>query len=101
MRKLELFIILLSEIIECAEIESEKINTGQPSQWERNQLEGIVRPEISELLSFALKGIVFFKYGKKQRMLESTYLITDSFLALDKTPLGRKLLELQKHYNSL
>lgn len=101
MRKLEQFINLLSEIIECAEIESTKINSGHPSRWESNQLDGVVRPEITELLSFALKGKVFFKYGKRQRMLESTYLITDSFSALDKTTLGRKILELQKFYNSL
>lgn len=101
MRKLEQFINLLSEIIEYTEMEAARINSGHPSRWESNQLDGVVRPEISELLSFALKGKVFFKYGKRQRMLESTYLITDSFSALDKTPLGRKVLELQKLYNSL
>ena len=101
MRKLEQFINLLCEIIECTEAESARIYSGHPSQWEINQLDGIVRPEVNELLSFALKGKVFFKYGKRQRMLESTYLITDSFSALDKTPLGRKVLDLQKLYNSL
>ena len=100
-RKLDQFINLLNEIIECVEIESTKINSGQPSRWESNQLDGVVRPEISELLSFALNGKIFFKHGKRQRVLESTYLITDSFSELDKTPLGRKVLELQKFYNSL
>ena len=77
MEKLEQLINLLSEIIDCVEAEFVKIHSGQPSQWEVNQLD-VVRLEISELLSFALKGKVFFKYGKGQRMLESTYLITDS-----------------------
>lgn len=101
MRKLERFINLLNEIIECVEAESAKINSGHPSQWARNQLDIVIRPEISELLSFAIKGKVYFKYGKRQRMLESTYLVTDSLSKLDITPLGRKVLELQKLYNSL
>ena len=71
MEKLKLLINLLSEIIACAEAESVKIHSGQLSQWDINQLE-VVRSEISELYSFALKGKVFFKYGKGQRMLEST-----------------------------
>ena len=100
MEKLEQLINLLGEIIECVEAESVKIRSGQPSQWEVNQLD-VVRIEISELLSFALKGKVFFKYGKGQRMLESTYLITDSLSELNKTPLGRKIAELQKLYNSI
>ena len=101
MRKLEQFINILSEIIEYAETESTRINSGHPSKWKYNQLEDVVCPEISQLLSFALEGKVFFRYGKRQRMLESTYLITDSLSALDKTPLGSKILELQKLYNSL
>ena len=81
-------------------MESTKINSGYFSKWNKKQLENVVCPEINELLSFALKGKVFFKYGKKQRMLESTHLITDSLSALDKTPLGSKILELQKLFNS-
>ena len=82
MQKLDQFINILNEILVYAEMEN------------------VVCPEINELLSFALKGKVFFKYGKKQRMLESTHLITDSLSALDKTPLGSKILELQKLFNS-
>ena len=100
MKKLEQLINLLSEIIACAEAESVKIHSGQLSQWDINQLE-VVRSEISELYSFALKGKVFFKYGKGQRMLESTYLITDSLSELNKTILGGKIAELQKLYNSI
>ena len=100
MEKLKLFINLLSEIIACTEAEFGKIYSGQLSQWDVNQLE-VVRSEISELYSFALKGKVFFKYGKGQRMLESTYLITDSLSELNKTILGGKIAELQKLYNSI
>ena len=100
MEKLKQLINLLSEIIACTEAESGKIHSGQLSQWDVNQLE-VVRSEISELLSFALKGKVFFKYGKGQRMLESTYLITDSLSELNKTILGGKIAELQKLYNSI
>ena len=100
MEKLEQLINLLSEIIDCVEAEFVKIHSGQPSQWEVNQLD-VVRLEISELLSFALKGKVFFKYGKGQRMLESTYLITDSLFELNITLLGRKISELQELYNSI
>ena len=70
MQKLDQFINILNEILAYAEMESTKINSG------------------------------FFKYGKKQRMLESTHIITDSLSALDKTPLGSKILELQKLFNS-
>lgn len=94
------FINTLREALACAEAESEKIGSGCFSKWNQEQLENVVRPEISELLSFALKGEVLFKYGKKQRMLESTYLVLDSLSALDKTPLGIKILELQKLFNS-
>ena len=100
MEKIKLLINLLSEIIACTEAEFGKIHSGQLSQWDVNQL-GVVRSEISELYSFALKGKVFFKYGKGQRMLESTYLITDSLSELNKTILGGKIAELQKLYNSI
>ena len=100
MQKLDQFIKILNEILVYAEMESTKINSGYFSKWNQKQLENVVCPEINELLSFALKGKVFFKYGKKQRMLESTHLITDSLSALDKTPLGSKILELQKLFNS-
>ena len=101
MEKLEQFIELLSEIIGCVETESARIHAGQPSEWDINQLDNVVRPETSELLSFALKGEVFFKYGKNQRMLESTYVITDSPSELSKTSLGKKIYELQDLYYSI
>ena len=100
MQKIEQFINVLKEILAYAEMESTKINSGYFSEWDQKQIENVVCPEINELLSFALKGKVLFKYGKKQRMLESTYLITDSLSELEKTPLGSKILELQELFNS-
>lgn len=101
MCKIKLFIELLNEIVECAEKEIKLIQAGYFSKWDWEPIENIVYPEINELLSFALEGKVYFKYGKKQRMLESTYLVTDSLLALEKTQLGSKILELQRFYNLL
>ena len=46
-------------------------------------------------------GKVFFKYGKKQRMLESTYIITDSTRNLNNTNLGKEIIKLQEIYNRL
>ena len=100
MEILKQLINLSNEIIECAEAESVRIHSGHPSQWNVNQLD-VVRIEISEILSFALKGKVFFKYGKDQRMLESTYILTDSLSKITNTPLGRKIIELQELYNSI
>ena len=64
-------------------------------------LKNIVIPEMNELKLHADKGDVYYKYGKKQRMLESTYLITDSLNALDSTSLGRKIIQLQDMYNAI
>ena len=55
---------------------------------------------MNELKLHADRGDVYYKYGKKQRMLESTYLITDSLNALDSTSLGRKIILLQDMYNA-
>ena len=91
MHKKERFVFILKEIMECIENETYKIDNGVSSEWERNQLQFVVRPEMYELLTYALKGKVFFKYGKKQRLLASTYLITDSLSGLSKTKLGSKI----------
>ena len=101
MEKLGQFINLLHEIIDLVETESARIHSEQPSDWDINQLDNVVLPEINELLSYALKGKVHFKYGNKQRMLESTYIITDSLSKLNTTSLGIKITALQKLYNSI
>ncbi len=64
-------------------------------------MENVVLPEIQELLTYALKGKVLFKYGKQKRLLESSYLKSDSLERLDDTTLGEKIGELQKLYNPL
>lgn len=52
-------------------------------------------------LSYANKGKIYFKYGKKQRLLESSYLITDSLNDLSHTALGECVLRLQNLYDTL
>ena len=85
----------------CAQFEIENIKSGRESGWTLGQLEKTVLPEINEFLSHALEGRVFRKYGKRQKLLESTYILTDSLMHLDHTALGKQISELQKLYNRL
>lgn len=101
MEKLDQFIKVLKETAECIVNEQSKIKAGQISKWTIDQLDGIVSPEINGLLSYALKGKVFFKYGKEQRLLESSYLMSDSLENLGDTSLGKKIIKLQDIYDSL
>mgnify|MGYP004484664639 CR=1 FL=1 len=80
-------------------LENEILNKN--SLWEKEQLYKIVKPEMEELYEYFKKGRKFFKYGKNQRMLESTYLITDSLKKLKDTNLGREILKLQKIYDNV
>lgn len=100
-KKNYLFICLLADILDCAEKEKNTILNGKLSLWNLEQIQKIIAPEISELLSYANKGIVYFKHGKKQRLLESSYLITDSLNDLSHTDLGECILKLQNLYDSL
>ena len=101
MKKNNLFICMLIDILDCAEKENKAILENKVSQWDPEYIQKIVIPEISELLSFANRGIIYFKYGKKQRLLESTHLITDSLNDLYNTRLGKGIINLQNYYNSL
>lgn len=101
MCRTDLFIVCLKESICCADRECSLIAQGRPSVWSNNDLQHVVLPELNTLLSHALNGIIYFKYGKKQRMLESTYLLSDSFQEKSISDLGKKLSELQRIYNSL
>ena len=56
---------------------------------------------MEELYTHFKNGEVFFKYGKKQRMLESTYIMTDSIRNLSNTSLGKEIIKLQEKYNKL
>lgn len=101
MDKLDLFTQHLKDSISCAEKECSIIAEGGISEWSNNHLQNVVLPELNMLLSYALKGIIYFKHGKKQRMLESAYLLTDSFQNRGASDLGASLSKLQKIYYSL
>ena len=101
MKNNNLFICLLVDILECAEEEKNAILDGKLSLWNLEQIQKVIIPEISELLSYANKGKIYFKYGKKQRLLESSYLIIDSLNDLSHTVLGKCILRLQKFYDTL
>ena len=101
MEKKSLFICLLVNILDCAEEEKNAILNGKSSLWNLEQIQKVIIPEISELLSYANKCKIYFKYGKKQRLLESSYLITDSLNDLSHTALGECILRLQNLYDAL
>ena len=87
----------LKRVLNCIEDEIKSVN----SNWNKNQLISIVKPEMEELYNHFVNGEVFFKYGKKQRMLESTYIITDTIRNLSNTSLGKEIIKLQEKYNKL
>ena len=99
MENIRPFSNLLNSILDEAVNEETRAQNGN-SRWREGELKNIVIPEMNELKLHADRGDVFFKYGKKQRMLESAYLIIDSLNALDRTSLGRKIILLQDMYNS-
>ena len=101
MRINNLFVCLLVNVLECAEKEKSTILNGEFSLWNLEQIQKVIIPEISELLSYAYEGKVYFKYGKKQRLLESSYLITDALNDLSHTSLGECIAKLQNLYDSL
>ena len=101
MKNNNLFICLLVDILDCAEKEKNAILDGKISLWNLEQIQQVIVPEIGELLSYANNGRIYFKYGKKQRLLESSYLITDSLNDLSHTDLGKSILELQNLYYTL
>lgn len=101
MKNNNLFICLLIDTLDCAEKEKNAILDGKDSLWSLEQIQKVIVPEISELLSYANKGKIYFKYGKKQRLLESSYLITDSLNDLSHTALGKCVLKLQNFYDAL
>ena len=101
MKKNYLLISLLVDILDCAEKEKKIILDGDGSLWSLEQIQKVVVPEMSELLSYAKKGVIYFKYGRKQRLLESSYLMTDSLSNLSHTALGECILKLQHLYDAL
>ena len=101
MDKMNLFIDLLRDVLECANNELTEIQNGHSSLWEKGLIEDVVIPEMSELLEHALEGEIHFKYGEKQRLFLSTYFMTDTLVNLNDTCLGKKITALQKLYTSL
>lgn len=101
MQKHHIFVCLLVDILDLAEKEKNALVHGEASLWNLEQIQKVIVPEISELLSYANKGEIYFKYGKKQRLLESSYLITDSLDDLSHTALGKCILNLQNLYYTL
>ncbi len=101
MKNNNLFICLLVDILDYAEKEKSAILAGKESLWNLEQIQKVIIPEISELLLYANKGKIYFKYGKKQRLLESSYLITDSLNDLSHTDIGDRVLKLQNFYDTL
>ena len=91
---------ILDSIIGLANHEVNIIRKGGSSYWNANQLERVVIPEMIELLRYMLRGDLFLKYGKQQRLLESTYLLTDSVNMLSRTLIGIQISRLQEKINS-
>ena len=100
-RSMQKFINQMERVLYESKSEVSKIRQGIPSVWNLLRLEGVIIPEIDELLFHAKNGNIYFKYGKKQRMLMSTYLLTDSIEGLSSSQLGVEILELQEIYNRL
>ena len=82
----------LKIVLNCIEEEIKSEN----SIWDKEQLISVVKPEMEELYTHFKNGRVFFKYGKKQRLLESTYIMTDAIRNLSETSLGKEIIKLQK-----
>lgn len=55
MKKNNLFICSLVDILDCAEKEKNAILDGKESLWNLEQIQKVIVPEISELLSYAIK----------------------------------------------
>ena len=54
-------------MLNCAEKEKNTMYSKNVSLWNYEQIDKVIIPEIRELLSYAYKGEIYFKYGKKKR----------------------------------
>lgn len=100
-KKHGVYTALLNEVLTEVAAEQKRIEAGYSSGWTLDQLNKVIIPEILELLYHAQMGELFFKYGQKQRMLESTYLLLDSCDNLNATQLGKKIIDLQDLYSKI
>ena len=99
--EVNLYVKSLIAVLDCAEKEKTAILNGNASLWNLEQIQKTIVPEISELLSYAIEGEIYFKHGKKQRLLESSYLMSGSLNGLTHTALGECILKSQKLYDTL
>ena len=87
----------LQKVITLAESELNNAN----SKWDKVVIENVVLREMRELYDHFSKGEKYFKYGKRQRMLASTYFMTDTLDNLWVTELGKAISELQDIYRKI
>ena len=74
---------------------------SENSIWDKEQLISVVKPEMEELYTHFKMEEFSSNTKKKQRMLESTYIITDAIRNLSNTSLGKEIIKLQEKYNKL
>lgn len=90
---------MVEQLMKILAIIDEQLNS-ENNVWDKEILTDSIVPELKELLEHFSRGEKFFKYGKKQRRLISTFFITDSLNGyLGKNLLGRELLKLQEIYD--
>ena len=109
MKKLDRFISVLQEML--VEVEKAKSYIGSMhfvdafGRTESNEpyILGLkhVELEMKELLKYAQNGVVYFKYGKKQRQLESSYWLRDNSFQIGRTSLGISIAKVQNLYDKL
>ena len=75
----------------------EEENKNRNSIWDKEQLLA-VKKEMEDLYFHFKNGERYFKYGRRQRLLESSYIMTDSMEKLSCTALGKEIHNLQEMY---
>ncbi len=91
-----LFLTLINRVL--LEVQREKEKATSP--WKSSQLQAVF-DEFINLEAGLENGILLFPYGRKQRMLESTYFLTDSLEHLNQTPLGMLIDHFQEEYQRI
>lgn len=91
------YTISLEKVLELLPKEYNLIQ-NEKSLWSTAELD-CVKKEIKILYEYAQQGIVHFRFESTR--LESTHLMTDTFLDLFNTNLGKKISIVQSLYNQL
>jgi hypothetical protein len=100
-RKFDSFVQALKDVLCEADFEIQRIHMGEYSAWTENLIVKWIKPEISRLLEYALNGVIHFEYGKKNRRLQSAYLLIEGLDTRSETTLGEKIFLLQDIYNRM